>query len=177
MFNEQDTNTDSEWERWGSSDPYFGVLTNARFRRQNLNQDSINEFFESGAHDIHRVLERCRFHIDPSFSPARALDFGCGVGRLVVPLAKIADHVVGLDVSESMLTEARQNCERYGVGNVTLLKSNDNLSALEGLFDLVHSYIVFQHIPPERGKRIFMHPRTLPFAGIAAHRSSSSCTR
>jgi hypothetical protein len=63
--------------------------------------------------------------------------------------------VVGIDVSDSMLSEARRNCERFGLRNVTLVRSDDTLSALEGEFDLLHSYIVFQHIPTERGTAIF----------------------
>jgi len=42
------------------------------------------------------------------------------------------------------------------VRNVSLLKSDDRLSSLEGCFDLIHSFIVFQHIPPRRGRHIFM---------------------
>jgi hypothetical protein len=31
------------------------------------------------------------------------------------------------------------------------LKSDDQLSSLSGTFDFIHSFIVFQHIPPNRG--------------------------
>jgi hypothetical protein len=37
---------------------------------------------------------------------------------------------------------------------VRLLPSDDTLSALTGSFDLIHSCIVFQHIPIERGRDI-----------------------
>src|SRR5262249_33627553 len=63
---------------------------------------------------------------------------------------------VGLDVSDHMLAEARANCSEHALGNVSLLKSEDALSALQGEFDLIHSYIVFQHIPLERGQRLFL---------------------
>ena len=104
---------------------------------------------------INHVMEVCRRHLDRSFSPKRVLDFGCGTGRLVIPLAEMADYVLGLDVSDSMLLEAQKNCNAYALNNVHLLKSDDTLSCLDGCFDFIHSFIVFQHIPVKRGKRIF----------------------
>lgn len=150
-------NTDIEWEKWGKKDPYFAVLTDKKFRNNNLTDDVKSEFFESGKNHVSHVLNVCRDRLARDFSPKRALDFGCGTGRLVIPLAEIADYVVGLDVSDSMLQEARKNCEDYSVKNVSLLKSDDELSALDGHFDFIHSYIVLQHIPVARGRRIFMN--------------------
>lgn len=148
-------NTDAEWEKWGKKDPYFGVITHEKYRSQNLTEDAIIEFFESGRRHIRHVIEVCRRHLDQDFAPKRVLDFGCGTGRHIIPLAEIAEHVVGLDVSDSMLNEALKNCDKYSVQNVRLLKSDDNLSSLKERFDLIHSHIVFQHIPVKRGRRIF----------------------
>jgi tRNA/tmRNA/rRNA uracil-C5-methylase (TrmA/RlmC/RlmD family) len=103
--------TDIAWEEWGRRDPYFGVITNPKFRRSELNDHSKREFFESGQSHAHGVLTTIRRFIDPGFAPRTVLDFGCGVGRLLIPFAKVADEVVGLDVSPSMLKEARRNCE------------------------------------------------------------------
>ena len=147
--------TDQEWEKWGQREPYFGVLTQDKFRRTNLGDAAKQEFFESGRSHVNWVFNLCQRHFDPNFSPKRVLDFGCGVGRLVIPLAEIADSVVGVDVSESMLQEARQNCQDYSLTNVKLLKSDDSLSTVTGEFDFIHSFIVFQHIPVSRGKQIF----------------------
>jgi SAM-dependent methyltransferase len=151
-------NTDIEWEKWGKKDPYFATLVHEMFRSKNLTDKAKLEFFQSGRHWISYVLKVSRDHLDHDFSPKSALDFGCGPGRIVIPLAGIAEHVVGLDVSDSMLKEAHKNCEEYSVKNVTLLRSDDNLSALDGLFfDFIHSVIVFQHIPVERGRHIFVN--------------------
>lgn len=43
-----------------------------------------------------------------SFAPARVLDAGCGTGRVAIELARRGIDVVGADVSESMITEARR---------------------------------------------------------------------
>ncbi|WP_009631973.1 class I SAM-dependent methyltransferase [Synechocystis sp. PCC 7509] len=149
-------NTDIEWEKWGKKDPYFAVLIDKKFRNDNITSDIKSEFFESGRKHISHVLQVCRDYLNPDFSPKKALDFGCGTGRLVIPLAEVADHAVGMDISDSMLKEAQKNCEEYSVKNVSLLKSDDDLSALDGRrFDFIHSYIVLQHIPVARGRRIF----------------------
>ena len=147
--------TDAEWEKWGKQDPYFGVFTHEKFRNKNLTEETKNEFFESGRIRIGHVLDVCRRHFDQDFAPKRVLDFGCGTGRLVIPLADIAEYVVGLDVSDAMLQEARKNCDARSVSNVSLRKSDDDLSSLDGPFDLIHSDIVFQHLPVERGRHIF----------------------
>jgi SAM-dependent methyltransferase len=144
--------TDQAWRDWGEKDPYFGVITNAKYRRANLTPDALDEFFRSGPRHVGHVLAMCRKHVDPQFKPTRALDFGCGVGRLLPALAAEVAEVVGVDVSEAMLAEARSNCDRMGVGNVTLARSDDILSEVQGQFDLVHSTIVLQHIQPLRGR-------------------------
>lgn len=147
--------TDLEWERWGARDPYFGVITHPRFRSDTLTQETKDEFFASGTSHVAYVLDMCRLYIDPIFAPQRVLDFGCGVGRVLVPLAKLACDVVGMDVSPSMLAEARRNCDEREARQVTLVLSDDTLSAVAGQFDLVHSSIVLQHIEVERGRALF----------------------
>ncbi|MBF0383303.1 MAG: class I SAM-dependent methyltransferase [Magnetococcales bacterium] len=147
--------TDSEWEKWGNNDPYFGVVTHDKYRKKNITDEAKNEFFQSGQREVKKILETCKRHLDENFAPKNVLEFGCGVGRLTIPLAKISNHVVGLDVSTSMLNEAQQNCTEHSITNVSLQKSDDNFSALDGTFDFIYSYIVFQHIPVTRGELIF----------------------
>jgi SAM-dependent methyltransferase len=148
-------NTDAEWEKWGRQDPYFGVITADRFRSDKLDEQALAEFFDTGQMHVAHVLGVCRTIFDPAFTPRRVLDFGCGVGRLLVPFAAVAEQVVGVDVSPSMLAEAGKNCLSRNVGNVLLAASDDALSQVEGAFDLVHSAIVLQHIQVSRGRAIF----------------------
>ncbi|MBO0798366.1 MAG: methyltransferase domain-containing protein [Blastocatellia bacterium] len=146
--------SDKDWIRLGEKDPYFAVLTDDKFRRDNLNEQSLREFFESGEKYVDFIFQTIHSHLDPTFQPRIALDFGCGVGRLVIPLARICDSVTGVDVSPHMLQEARRNCESRGLDNVILAASDDTLANVQGTFDFIHSYIVFQHIPVERGEQI-----------------------
>jgi SAM-dependent methyltransferase len=175
---QSDTTTDIAWEEWGRRDPYYGVITDPKFRRSQMDGPAKREFFESGESHVHGVLTTIRKHIDPEFAPRRVLDFGCGVGRLLIPFAKTAEEAVGLDVSASMLQEAQRNCDEHGLSNVRLLSSDDLLSNLTGSFDLIHSCIVFQHIPAERGRSIFskLLQRIRP-GGIGAIHLTYSKTR
>ena len=43
-------------------------------------------------------------------------EIGCGTGRVAIPLASAAFDINGLDVSSSMLEEARRKAEDQGLG-------------------------------------------------------------
>lgn len=168
---EIDTNasTDAAWEEWGRREPYFGVITSPKFRRSEMTENDKREFFESGQWHVNYVMQTIRDRIDPSFLPTSILDFGCGVGRTLVSFAQIASEAAGADVSKSMLQEASTNCRERGVPNVQLFISDDDLTDIRGTFDLIHSCIVFQHIPVARGKYIFWRLLTrLTPGGIGA---------
>jgi SAM-dependent methyltransferase len=138
------------WQAVGEENPYWGVLTADAYRADNLTDDAVEALYASGEAHIDFVLGVVRRHLDEHFAPASALDFGCGVGRLVVPLAKRCPAVVGVDVSDGMLRRADERCARLGLANVRLLRDLPPGEA----FDLVHSFIVFQHIPCPRGLAI-----------------------
>jgi ubiquinone/menaquinone biosynthesis C-methylase UbiE len=77
---------------------------------------------------------------------ARALDFGCGVGRLTRALAAHFERVIGIDVAASMIRQARQlNADVRGCEFV--LNERADLSIVEsGSVDFVYSSIVLEHI-------------------------------
>lgn len=155
------------WEIWGRQDPYYGVLSDERFRTARISE-SREEFFATGEDFVKRALsiyESCF----GTLSRGRALDFGCGVGRLTLPLAGLFEEAVGTDVAPSMLAEARANAA--GVNGVCFVQSDHSLSALEGTFDFVLSYIVFQHIPRAEGMRLCREllRRIRPGGGCSLH--------
>jgi SAM-dependent methyltransferase len=145
---------DRDWQNWGKTDPYFGVLTDPKFLNTNLNDSALAEFFASGERHVEHVCEVIRSRMQPDFQPGRVLDYGCGAGRLVVAFAARSREVVGVDVAPSMLEVARANCKRLGADSVDLLHVDDLGSLASASFDLVHSYIVFQHIPVAQGELI-----------------------
>jgi SAM-dependent methyltransferase len=147
-------NTDKQWELWGKKDPYRGVLTQDKFNVKKLDSETLDDFYNSGAKHFEEVSKYIKEHLDRDFSPKKAIDFGCGVGRLIIPLSKLCEEVVGIDVSPSMLAKASDELKKRGIENCQLLKSDDDLSLLNGNFDFIHSHIVFQHIPVKRGEII-----------------------
>lgn len=149
------TNTDDAWVQWGERDPYFAVITDPKYRSSQLTEAAREEFFATGRWHARYVLDAVRRHVAAGFQPQRALDFGCGVGRVALPLAEQVAEVVGVDVSPAMLAEARRNADARGQGNLTWALSDDTLAAVEGTFDFVHSCITFQHIDVPRGRRLF----------------------
>ncbi|HTW29262.1 MAG TPA: class I SAM-dependent methyltransferase [Acetobacteraceae bacterium] len=145
----RDTNRD--WSKVAEENPYWGVLSCEQFRGRELSPEARAQFFASGEELIANILAFARRHIDPQFRPRRSLDFGCGVGRLLIPMARVSQEAVGVDIAPSMLELTRRNLRAAGISNATAVTSDDTLSRVEGEFNFVNSFIVLQHIPPERG--------------------------
>ncbi len=149
------TDSDKAWKKFGETDAYFGVLTHEKFRDKNLNEEHKREFFETGIKYTRRIYRHFRKQFNPDVEFKSVLDFGCGTGRLVLGFAHGSERVVGLDISEKMLEEAEKNAKEQNLSNVEFHLSDDQLSAVKGQqFDLVNTYIVLQHINPERGMGI-----------------------
>ena len=147
--------TDRDWQVLGERDPFWAVLTDETFRSTDVaDAEKLGAFLDSGKEHVARIWDLIESHLGGRFTPYRALDFGCGVGRIVVPLAARCSSVVGVDVADSMLAKARALCDKLKLSNVSFVQSDDSLGGLDGTFDLVHSYNVFQHIPPRRGRRL-----------------------
>ena len=142
------------WEYYGENDPYFGVRTLGEMRNDSLDDAARTDFFESGEAYIVRLWSEISENFAPEFHPDRSLDFGCGVGRVALPIARRSTAAVGVDISDGMLDEARRNALDFGIANIEFVKADDDLSRVTGRFDFVHSFVVFQHIRPDIGIRI-----------------------
>jgi cyclopropane fatty-acyl-phospholipid synthase-like methyltransferase len=123
-----------DWDLRARENAPFYVCTTAA--------DSAAAFEASGERDLEaQVLDG--LDVSPGW---RVLEIGCGVGRLVRPLAGRVARVVGVDLSEAMLARARDHCE--GLPNVELVRTDGGLDSFpDAAFDFVFSYIVFQHLP------------------------------
>src|SRR5271156_1050153 len=107
-----------QWERFGSQDPYFGVLTEERYHTGRLDETARERFFTTGRQVVDKLLGEVAARTGASFEARRALDFGCGVGRLSLALAHRCAHVCGVDISPSMLAEADRNAKQMALTNV-----------------------------------------------------------
>jgi 2-polyprenyl-3-methyl-5-hydroxy-6-metoxy-1,4-benzoquinol methylase len=158
--------TDKAWQKWGRDDPYYGVLAHDEFRLAHI-ADSRDQFFATGRQAITDLLHR----LDRTFGPVargRALDHGCGVGRLTLPLAAEFAEVIGVDVAPAMLAEASANAAGAGVTNIAFVPADDRLTRATGRFDFVNSHLVLQHVPVRRGLVILdaLFDRVAPGGGF-----------
>jgi SAM-dependent methyltransferase len=73
----------------------------------------------------------------------RVLDIGCGTGATAIPFAAAilpGGHVTGIDISEPMLGQARQNIAASGAANISLLLADAQVHRFPpGSFDLLIS--------------------------------------
>lgn len=109
-------------------------------------------FFRTGIEEIGAVLTRVRAAGIPH-ATGRALDFGCGLGRLTQALARHFDRVDGVDIAENMLTQARA-LNPFGDRCAFHLNDRDDLALFpDSVFDFVYSTITLQHMEPRYSRR------------------------
>ncbi len=76
----------------------------------------------------------------------RALEYGCGVGRVMVPFSEHLAEICGIDISDEMARIGRErNAGREDLGFWVL--EDGKLPFPDASFDLVYSVHVFQHMP------------------------------
>jgi ubiquinone/menaquinone biosynthesis C-methylase UbiE len=143
---------DRTWEELAEKAPYYSVISAEQFKPENLSAEGLSSFFQSGRDHLERIMQLVG-ELCPDFQPRVAVDFGCGVGRVTIPLARLSAKVIAVDVAGQMLREARKNCAERGVENVTFLSTAEFVDAPDASADFVHSFIVLQHIAPRAGYR------------------------
>ncbi len=137
------------YEKLGHEDPLYAVLSDKRRRH---NRWEPEEFFRTGTREIRAVLQYVE-GLGVELGREAALDFGCGVGRLSRALAEQFHGVVGVDISASMIRNAREY-DRSGGRIEYLVNATDDLQILDAdRFDFVYSNMTLQHIPPQSAAR------------------------
>jgi SAM-dependent methyltransferase len=135
-----------EWDELARGDALWEVLSDPE---RSDGRWQLDEFFASGEQEVGAALERARRLGRPE-RHERALDFGCGVGRLTRALSSRFDSCVGVDVSTEMVEQARRlNADRETLRFVVNVAPD--LAAFDSRsFDLIYSSKVLQHMPGER---------------------------
>ncbi len=151
MLNHVKDRRASDWEELARREPYFAVLTDGGLPGVESNSIATAAFFETGEADVSSLLAAIASLLGHEIPLTSALDFGCGAGRLTLPLARRAVRVVACDIAPTMLAHARQNAEDAGLRNVTFIESHELAGLPPGHFDFVCSLLVLQHIPPVDG--------------------------
>jgi SAM-dependent methyltransferase len=141
---------DPRFEAFAAREPYFAVLTDPKFLRANLTPEHAREFFASGEDLVSWMLAVIDAGLIPQFAPISTLEYGCGPGRLALPLAQRPGSVTAVDRSPVMLDLARGEAERRGLGHI-VFQTPQELFATSRTFDLVVCYHVLQRLRPRDG--------------------------
>ena len=80
------------------------------------------------------------------------LDLGTGTGAIALPLAEGGNRVIGRDISEGMLAEARSNAAGRGLENVDFGEGRFREPNVSAPVDVVTSNFAMHHLS-EEGKR------------------------
>jgi ubiquinone/menaquinone biosynthesis C-methylase UbiE len=133
------------WNDFGKQDPLWAIMTWPQKRNRRW---QLEEFFRTGEDEIKATLD----HVAAVGLPLphrRALDFGCGVGRLTQALCTRFESVCGVDIAQSMVELAREY-NKHGERCQYFHNTADDLRIFDdGSFDFVFTLRVLQHMRPE----------------------------
>ena len=130
-----------DWNRRAKEDAHYYVA----FGRH---EQTEQEFLGTAA-DVLRGLRGEMKRGLPGTNPQarRALEIGCGPGRLMKPLAEDFGEIHGVDVSDEMIAIARQRLAAIPHAHAHVGSGADLRQFADESFDFIYSYAVFQHIP------------------------------
>ena len=135
-----------EWEELAAVDPLWAILSDPERRGGRW---QLDEFFRTGEADAEHALSVASEFERPA-RRARALDFGCGVGRVTRALATRFGEAVGVDLSKRMVEQARELNAHVPNARFLVNAAPDLRQLDDAAFDLVYSRIVLQHLRTPR---------------------------
>jgi SAM-dependent methyltransferase len=133
------------WTELGQDDPMWVVLTDPDKKGGRW---TAEQFFQTGREEVGQMMKKLA-DSGINFQRGKALDFGCGLGRLSQALSHYFSSVDGVDISASMIEKARtfnQAPERVCYH----LNQKADLSLFPpATFDFICTFICLQHIPTQ----------------------------
>src|SRR5580658_6634103 len=131
----------ADWNQRARDDAHFYVAFGGR--------DQTEEEFLATSADVLRSIEGQlkRLPAKANRRAWRALEIGCGPGRLVKPLSRHFGEIHGVDVSDEMIKLARQRLADIPHAHFHTTDGASLPQFADASFDFIYSYAVFQHIP------------------------------
>lgn len=127
------------WENFANADAEYYILTENPYP-SNTKEGKVY-FFKSAEQLTSNLLSDLKEYID---FKGKVCEIGCGVGRLLVPHAKLFNKAIGVDISRTMLDKLMDNAKDFKVKNIIPYLPSEPWYNNE--FAYVYSFIVFQHI-------------------------------
>lgn len=97
----------------------------------------------NGMHPKHRILNYHKFFTDHIDSTDTILDIGCGNGANAYDVASKAKEVVGIDIEEKYIRDAKK---KHAKSNITYIVGDATVYPFEKKFDKVILSNVLEHI-------------------------------
>jgi ubiquinone/menaquinone biosynthesis C-methylase UbiE len=132
------------WEALAKQDPLWAVLS---YDEKRGNRWDVDEFFATGVWEIEEALKAVA-ELGVAMNTRKALDFGCGVGRLTQAMADHFDEVWGVDIAPSMIELAERYNRHPGACHFVVNAASDLKIFDDATFGFVYSNIVLQHVEP-----------------------------
>jgi 2-polyprenyl-3-methyl-5-hydroxy-6-metoxy-1,4-benzoquinol methylase len=142
--------SDPRFDAFAEREPFFAVLPAAQFLRANLTAEREAELFRTGEALVSWMFHVMDRHLWAHAAPMSMLEYGCGIGRLAIPLARRPGSVTAVDRSPAMMAAARREAARRGVTEIEF-QTPDELFASARRFDLVCCFNVLQRLPRAEG--------------------------
>ena len=145
---------DPRWEAFAAREPYFAVLTAPALLRARLTDAARQSFYATGEALVAAAFRTIELSLAPDFAPTAILEYGCGAGRLALPLARRASRrggtVTAVDRSAAMIAAARGAAAEAGVTNIRF-ETPSELFGGSDTFDCITCYLVLQRLPVQDG--------------------------
>jgi len=130
----------ADWNRRAKEDAHFYVA----FGRKHQSEE---EFLATAAETV-PAFEQELTRLPPApVTERRALEIGCGPGRLMLPMSRHFGEIHGVDISDEMAELARRRLRSVPHARIHVTTGSDLSMLADEYFDFVYSYAVFQHIP------------------------------
>jgi ubiquinone/menaquinone biosynthesis C-methylase UbiE len=126
----------AEWNARAKQDVHFYVAFGGQQQDEAAFMASAEDTMPALRQEFHRLA-----------ATSRALEIGCGPGRLMTPMSQHFTEVHGVDISSEMIELARTRLAHIPGAHVHLTSGADLQPLADNDFDFVYSYTVFQHIP------------------------------
>jgi SAM-dependent methyltransferase len=135
------------WEHLGNEKPHWSVLAAAAYLPDNL-KVSIDRFWTTGAMDAAQAIRALSQFGSSKLDEKVCVEYGCGVGRVTVNLAKSFKFVHAYDISHNHLAHARERASELGAVNIEFHECSQDFRVAIEPCDFFYSIIVLQHNPP-----------------------------